>query len=1253
MSKAYDWKRFWCPRSGKINLAGFGYLHDPDIDFGRYLNPDLVTFDVISHIPCLALLGEPGIGKSSAINAEKQKIVPKIEENGSKLLWLDLRAYSSEERLIRKLFESQTFQNWTQGDYKLYVFLDSLDECLLRINTLAALLVDELSNYSDKLERLYFRIACRTAEWRSSLEQGLKELWGKDMMGVYELAPLRRVDIASATQAEGIDNNDFLEAIEQQQVVPLAIKPITLGFLLNMYRKNNSLPTQQTELYLQGCRLLCEETNQHRRDARLTGNLTADQKMVIAARIAALTIYCNRYAVWMNIDIGDVPAEDIVIRELVGGTEFALGDEFTVTEEAVKEVLSTGLFSSRGSHRMGWAHQTYAEFLAAWYLQHRQLTLEQMMSLIVHPGCSDNQLVPQLHETSAWLSAMNQEVFREVMKTNPDILLNSSIVDADDKVKANLVESLLKLYDEEKLGYQFRFNAYTHLKHHNLAAQLQIYICDTSKNETARYIAIEIAQQCKVKSLQKDLLNVALAPEQPYWVRVNAADTICQIGDEETKGKLRPLVFGEAGDDPEDELKGYGLRATYPKHLTTVELFSIITQRKKNFTGGTYQDFLAKEFALHIKSDDLPLALEWVEKQPRRYNQNYPLNRLSDAIILKAWECSDNPYILKLFAKVVYFRLKNYENIIDNNYYNNQESTFEYTLIQNEDKRRQIIEIIVNIISESEVEENIVGLVHRFPILDKDFKWILEKTRESKTGKNQKNWAKLTLYTFKKFDSEQVNLILTTCQDVPVLKTQFTGLIDPIELGSLKAEEAQKYYLEDLKWKQNSNQQLLNPLPKERIIQHLVQFESGNMNSWWLVCQEMTLIPDSQQYDNMLLCKSDLTSLPGWKEAESSTKVRIIQAAKVYIQKGNPKTHEWLGTNKFYYSALAGYKAIRLILEEKPEDISTIPVDIWQKWASLILDYPREGDEISQNAHQVIVAIAYQNAPNEIINTLILLIDKENKERGFIDIHRALNKCWDEKLARAIFDKIQDKNLKHQSFGSLLEELLKHKYKKARTFAESLVYLPLPKDTEQRNKVIAAAKALIYYIEDESWSVIWSVIQQEREFGKQVLKSASFSLKYEGSFEHRLKEEYLADLYIFLTQEYPDTEKVKHQDSEAENNIKIWRNYIPQRLKDRGTPEACEAIRKIICELPEEKDKLKRFLLEAEILTRRNTWIPPQPSVIIEMTRSQKSQEMQALVNHGTIQIIKGNIIGGSVQALTGNNNQQIIEYVDTEDKKQ
>ncbi len=1260
MSQAYDWKRFWCPRSGKINLAGFGYLYDPDIDFGRYLNPDLVTFDAIADVPCLALLGEPGIGKSSAINAEKEKITVKIQKEGSKLLWLDLRTYGSEERLIHKLFESPTFHAWTQSDYRLYVFLDSLDECLLRINTLAALLVDELSNYSDQLERLYFRIACRTADWRNSLEQGLKKLWGKETVGVYELAPLRRVDIASAAQAEGLDENTFLQAIEQQEVAPLAIKPITLKFLLNIYRKNGSFPTQPTELYLQGCQLLCEETEQ-RRDVGLTGNLTADQRMVIAARIAAVTVFCNRYAVWMNIDQGDVPEEDVVIRELVSGTEFALGDEFSVTEAAVREALSTALFSSRGSHRMGWAHQTYAEFLAAWYLQQCQLTLKQMMSLIVHPGDSDGKLVPQLHETAAWLSSMNQQVFQEVIKTNPDILLNSSVATADDTVKANLVESLLKLYHEDKLVYESRFGAYTHLKHQNLAAQLQAYICDVTKNETARYVAIEIAQQCEVKSIQDDLANVALAPEQPYWLRVNAADTICRIGDEETKAKLKPLAFGEVGDDTEDELRGYGLRAVYPNHLTTVELFNIITQSNKNVRGGTYQDFIAKEIEQHIKLEDLSIGLKWVEQQPSRYNQDYPFDKLSDAIILQAWKYVDNPNILKLFAKVVDLKLKNHEKLIKSHFYNAEAPTFENILIQNEDKRRKILETIVKIISESEAEENIWALSYGFPGIDKDFVWVLRKLRESPNDKIKEIWAKIIWQMFKRYDPEQVNLILTACQDSPLLKTQFAGLIDPVELGSSQAEKAKADYLENLKWQESNNQQLLDPLPKERIIQLLDQFESGNIDSWWLLCQEMTLMPDSQYYDDVLLRKSDLTTLSGWKEAESSIKARIVEAAKVYIDKGNPETHKWLGTNTFYESALAGYKAIRLILEEAPEHIFTIPAYIWQKWASLILDYPKEGDEKSQNIHQEVLSITYQNAPDEIINTLMLLIDQENQKHGCIFIHRTLEKCWNEKLASAIFEKVQDENLKHQSFNTLLEELIKHKANSAKIFAESLIPLPLPKNGEERVKAIAAAKALINYADDAGWSVVWPAIQQDLEFCREVIGSFSFLLSHEGSLEKRLKEEYIADLYIFLVKQYPFIKTITENDPSFEelqgrkanvmtsnDYILRWINYIPQRLKNRSTPKACEAIRRIMRELPEQKDKLKRFLLEAEALTRRNTWNPPQPSLIIELAKSQYRKEVQPLVNYGIIQNINDSTVHGSVQAIQGDNNQQLTTLTPT-----
>jgi len=116
----YNWKRFWCPRSGSINLADGGYLYDPEAEWGKIYNPDLVTFEAISGFPCLALLGEPGIGKTHALEAEQSKIISKIQEQGGQVLQLDLRSYGSEDRLIRRLFDSPEFTAWFRGTYQLH-----------------------------------------------------------------------------------------------------------------------------------------------------------------------------------------------------------------------------------------------------------------------------------------------------------------------------------------------------------------------------------------------------------------------------------------------------------------------------------------------------------------------------------------------------------------------------------------------------------------------------------------------------------------------------------------------------------------------------------------------------------------------------------------------------------------------------------------------------------------------------------------------------------------------------------------------------------------------------------------------------------------------------------------------------------------------------------------------------------------------------------------------------------------------------
>ena len=1169
--KRYNWKRFWYPRTGIIDLSDRGYLYDPDSEYGHIYNPDVVPFESIETVPCLVLLGEPGIGKTRTMDAERNAIDARVEQEGGQTLWLDLNSYGSEDRLVRELFGSPEFDSWRNGTHRLHVFLDSLDECLLEIRKLATLLLDEFKKYP--VERLYLRIACRTADLPNVLEEGLEELWGKDALGVYELAPLRRVDVIEAAKANELDYNAFLQEIDRMEAVPLAIKPITLKFLLGTYKRTGKLLSTQKELYLEGCRLLCEETNESRLGAKRTGKFTADERMAVAARIAAVTIFADRYTIWIGVGMGDVTDEDVAIRNLCGGSESVNDDEIQVSEDTVRETLATGLFSSRGPKRMGWAHQTYAEFLAARYLVQRGMTLSQMMSLITHP---DGKLVPRLHETAAWLACMVPDVFQEIMKIDPEVLLRSDVATADKKDRADLVESLLILYDEEKsFDHDWAIRGqYQKLAHPGLAEQLRPYICDGAKNDVVRQVAINIAEACELQTLQGNLVDIALDPAQPVPIREAAAYAVVHIGDDTTKAKLKPLAIGEAENDYRDQLKGYGLQAVWPDHITAKELFTVLTPPKVENFYGAYETFLSSKLVQHLEPTDLLTALKWVEGQPTRDKLTHHFEQLMDDIMLKAWEHLESPDVPEAFAKAVLSRFKHYDEIVGG--FN--EPQFR-SMLGDDEKRRRAVDAIVPVLPDRGT--CLVQLVHsKTPlVIEKDISWMIERIRCEGREDVQRTWAKLIGLVFDPHDPDQVDTIFTTSQKSPILEKQFAWLLKPVELNSPRAQEMKAHHSKMQEWMGRDNDRpVLDPPPAKRIAFLLGECESGNLSAWWRLNREMTLEPDSTFYGDGL--ESDLTVLPGWKAADAATKARIMETAKRYVLEQDPKTQEWLGTNTMPPLAFSGYRALLLLLRESPDFIPTIPTDVWKKWTPTILAYLKP--------HRELVKLAYGHAPDDIIRALLVMIDKQNKEHDYIFITRKVECCWDDYLADALLKKAKDEKLKPECMGSLLGDLLDHNVDEAKVFAKSLVPSPLPSSEDARNRAIAAARALMFHAKDAGWSVVGPAIREDTEFGREVISAVAHNAE---SIGKRLTEDQLADLYVWLVRQYPHAKDPKHDGAhivEPRDRITNWRNLILQHLKERGTHQACEAIQRISHELPE-LDWLKWTLWEARNNTRRCT----------------------------------------------------------------
>ncbi|GAP99541.1 NACHT domain-containing protein [Leptolyngbya sp. NIES-2104] len=1212
VGQIYGWKRFWCSRSSQFDLSDRGYLTDPDSDWGRYCNSTLISLDAMAEMRCLVLLGEPGMGKSKELENLRTH-TRSIANPCDQLLPIDLRAYSSEDRLIRGLFESRVFLEWLNGTHQLHLFLDSLDEGLLKIEALSILLIEELSReeYCKHLDRLHFRIACRTAVFPKGLEEGLERLWEKDVQ-VYELVPLRRIDVGVAAAARNLDSSSFLAAVEQKGVVPFAIKPVTLAFLIRIFQKNNEqFPQELTDLYLQGCRILCEEQrDQDYHPGTRTNRTDVESRLIVAARIAAVTVFARKSSIWTG-NLSEADDEDILLEQLCLGSETVNQKTIAVTNLIVREVLDTGLFSSRGESRIGWAHQSYAEFLAAWYLAQHGLSLDQMLSLMT---LSDKRVIPQLHETSGWLASLDPQVFQSLIETDPDVLVQSEITVENPSTKRDVLESLLTLYNRDKLAYRPylpKFSPYKRWNYAGLALLLRAYIEDSSKSELSRVVAIEIAEACEVQAVQDCLANVALDSQQSYRVRTEALQALESLADDSTKARLIPLAIARSPDDLDDELKGRSLRMVYPNHLTAIGVLESLTQPQSNIIGGVYQDFLAKEFAESLQTTDLLAALTWLGEQPALCDAKYPFNRLSDRILFNAWQRLEDQAILEGFAKIVLLRIQEYKQVIDNI----TGIEFIELLAADDTKRRRLLEAIIALIPNSEEPPRFLAgtsIYSRVTPLKQDFDWLIEKIQNSELERVQKIYAWLVRLKLDWSNTAQISEVIRASETLPALRAEFSFFLAAVELNSLEAEAAKAEYLREQSatCAEKSAIFTLEPSPQERVLIQLAEFERGQIEAWWRLCREMTLTPTSQHYGNEWA--SDITSLPGWKEADDSTQQRIVAAAKQYIIGVDPETDTWFGTNSFQSLVLAGYKALRLILEKEPDHIQHISAEVWRKWTGIILDYPNASDSRNKEHREPLLSFAYQNAPDEFINRLLILLDQENVQHGDIYIVNQVAYIRDDQLQSVLVHKLQDDRLTAKSVKTLLKLLLAKKVEAAKAFAKAQISTPPPTVGKAREIAIVAAAVLMLYGNNESWSLVWQAIQSDTEYAKAVLESVTFANAFQGNIESRLREDYIADLYLYLVEHYPDPqpqattedtelEGLEAYSIEAEDSIRMWKNYIPARLQQRGTPEACEALRRIMRELPAQKDLLKWRLLEAEITARRKSWNPPQPEEILQL----------------------------------------------------
>lgn len=1200
-SKNYPWKRFWCPREEDFSLADGGYLLDPE-SAPRYL-ATAVPYDQISRFPCLILLGEPGIGKSSALVAEGNRIQEDLEARSEPLLWKDLKAFSTDVLLVREIFESEEFEAWRRGSHSLHLFLDSLDECRLHVPTVATLLRSKLEGVRAHIGRLRLRVACRTAHWSEALGEGLEDLWGKDQVGAYKLAPLRRRDVELAAEISNTKPAEFLAEVEERRAQPFATKPVTLRFLLKIWQEKGQLPTRQTELYSQGCEQLAAE---HREPQRNVRRLEPKKRLAVVTRMAAGLIFCNRTALFKGVDLGEVGEDELRLVELSGGKEAVGLSSFEVNESELLEVLDSGLFTGLGPNRFGFAHQTYAEFLAAKYLIDHGLGTQQILSLLRHPEETTGAIVPQLAETAAWVATMNTEVFEEILRADPQVLLRSNVELASEDDRAKLVERLLALFAREELldsDLKSR-DGYRRLDHPGLAEQLRPYLEGPASAWLVRRVAIQIAAACRLSSLEGDLVKIALDAADSSTTRVQAARAVAGMGSEQTRKKLLPLALGQAGDDPDDELKGHTLRALWPEYMTAEQLFVALSPPKREDFFGAYHWFLDGEDQLKLRPPDLPTGLRWVAQLPTETNPGFSFQRLADRLVVlgqRFYNFSEVqvPLIEAMMARSV----ATGSSVTDPD-----RSLESQVLFNDQNRRRLLLSVSIGRFWSDERIRHLIAWSDPPMARPEDLPWVIDQLKAEGGPEVAMLWAWLASQIFQEGLAEHSEIILREAEVSKVLAEVFRRRLGWVDLESEIAEKSRADFARR-KQPQERAKRLSSSSSYARqvaqVTQWLDKIEAGDLDGWWRFLKEIALRPHSKRSETGRF--PSLDELPEWLEADGETKARLIQAAIFYLRNREANLEEWCGTNIVFFPAEAGYDALCLLARQSLPSLDALPLEVWQRWTPIILGHRLPRSEYSEGApHHELVARAYLQAPGHFLQVLSDLIDSSCERDEHSSVFPRLEQCWDAQLTNMMLRKVKAPSLGPRCLRQLLEVLLSRGCEGANSFArELLLRRPVPTADLERKRLVATAVALISQAPDAGWPAVWPLFELDPGIGVELLDEIVTSHDMEWLLLRKLNEIELANLYLWLTAHYPhreDPDLEGDQMVDQRGALGIFRDRTLENLCHRGTPAGVRELARVV-ELVPDVPSLKFVLLQARQTMRRNTWSPPRPEDVLALAR--------------------------------------------------
>lgn len=339
------------------------------------------------------------------------------------------------------------------------------------------------------------------------------------------------------------------------------------------------------------------------------------------------------------------------------------------------------------------------------------------------------------------------------------MLITSDVQIADPEIRAELVETLLQMFDRGDLAFTIFGPSYGlhRLAHPHLADQLRPWIRTAGESE-GRVAALRVAAQCHVQELADDALAVALDEHEPEGVRVDALTAAGTLLPANRLELLRPFAFDQVGRDPDGRLKGFALQILFPAHLSLDETLTAMTPPSSGSLRGAYEHFLTHDFPEHVRDEDLASVLRWLMEGGGQMRGSYAVSHMTDALMRRAWIYIDRDDVRDALARVAWRRLKHDERlwrrpILDDDSPDPLDDTA---------RRRRLLTGLVALVGDSQI--NIYNLLHGStpPLRSEDVPWMVDQVVAGTP--HAKVWASLIWHVANVDDAVMADHLLRTIE---------------------------------------------------------------------------------------------------------------------------------------------------------------------------------------------------------------------------------------------------------------------------------------------------------------------------------------------------------------------------------------------------------------------------------------------------------------------------------------------------------